>query len=141
MKGYLLAWTDGQQYGFRLEDLDHVFDLDAVYRAPGVLPAVRGVTAVGDRLIPLVDLAALIAHDRPPAALRGTGVLTHCPAGPIVFEVDDVDTVVGEDHLPLPAGWHLPWALGIARSERLVPIIDVANLAERLAPPSAVAVP
>jgi chemotaxis signal transduction protein len=140
MRGYLLLRAEGAPYGFRVTDVEQVVDLDEVYPAPGVVPAVRGVAHVSGRLVPLVHLVALLTQGTPPSECRPTGVLTRCVDGNVVFEVDDVDAVVAEDPLPVPAGWQVPWASGVAPGTRLVPILDLAVLAERLSHASAGAV-
>jgi chemotaxis signal transduction protein len=133
MKGYLLVRAEGLPYGFRVADVDQVMDLGEVYPAPGVVEAVRGLTFVSGRLVPLVHLVALLMQDVPPAERRGTGVVTRCGDRTVVFEVDDVDTVVADDPLPAPEGWQVPWASGVAAGSRLIPVLDVNVLAERLA--------
>lgn len=134
MKGYLLVRAENAGYGFRIADVEQVLDLSEVYPAPGLVPAVRGVTVVAGRLVPLVHLVALLTRGAPPAERRATGVVVRCPDLPVVFEVDDVDHVVVEDPLPVPEGWRLPWAGGVAQGSGLIPILDVDALAERLAP-------
>lgn len=133
MKGYLLVRAEGGHYGFRIADVEQVLDLQEAYPVPGLVPAVRGVTVVAGRLVPLVHLVALLTRGVPPPDRRPTGVVVRCPDRPVVFEVDDVEQVVLDDPLPLPEGWRVPWAAGVASGSGLIPIVDVAALAERLA--------
>lgn len=140
MRGYLLLRAEGATYGFRVADVEQVVDLGDVYAAPGVVPAVRGVTPISGRLVPLVHLVALLTQGTPPSEYRPTGVVARCADGRVVFEVDDVDAVIAEDPLPVPDGWLVPWASGVAPGRKLIPIVDLAVLAERLAPVSAGAV-
>lgn len=140
MRGYLLLRAEGGVYGFRVADVEQVVDLGEVYAAPGVVPAVRGVTVLSGRLMPLVHLVALLTQGVPPSEYRPTGVVARCADGRVVFEVDDVEAVIAEDPLPVPGGWQVPWASGVAPGSTLVPIVDLTVLAERLAPASAGAV-
>ncbi len=60
-------------------------------------------------------------------------MIAECDGRTVPFEVDDADEVVFEDPLPVPNGWDLPWALGVARlNEELIPVVDVATLVDRL---------
>ena len=132
MKGYLRVEAEGSQYGFRVGDVEHVMELVAVQPAPGVIAAVRGVTVASGRTLPVVHLVALLTMTTPPQPVRSTGVIVTCGEASVVFEIDDVDAVIPEDPLPVPEGWHVPWASGVAPGNRLVPILDVSVLAERL---------
>jgi chemotaxis signal transduction protein len=130
----LLVVAEGMRLGFPLAAVEQVLDLGAAYPAPGVVPAVRGVTEVGGHLVPLVHLAALLGGAPPPPDRRATGVAARCGGRVVVFEVDDVETVILDEPLPVPEGWRVPWARGVAKGEQLIPILDVDALAERLAP-------
>ncbi len=132
MKGYLQVQAEGSRYGFRVGDVEQVMELVSVQPAPGVVAAVRGVTVASGRTLPVVHLVALLTMTTPPQPVRSTGVIVTCGDASVVFEVDDVDSVIPEDPLPVPEGWRIPWASGVAPGHRLVPILDVSALAERL---------
>ena len=123
----------GIRYGVRLADVRQVIELTKAYAAPSRHPAVLGVIQTGGRLMPLIDLAALVETDRDPAPGAALGVVTLCAERLVTLAVDEAETVVREDPEPVPAGWDLPWASGVAREgDALVPVIDMDVLAERL---------
>jgi purine-binding chemotaxis protein CheW len=138
MKGYLLVEAGGTRYGLRLADVRQVLDLETVYPAPGSHPAMLGVIRVGGRFCPLVHLAALIERGRGADEKLETGVVARCGEQLVVLAVDDADTVVREEPEPVPDGWELHWAGGVAHREGgLVPVLDMDVLAERLVSVSA----
>src|SRR5437764_960912 len=117
-RGYLLVRVDGKHYGLPLARVLGVGDLGEVLDVPRALAAVRGVTPLRGRLVPLVHLGALLG-ERPPPAERGrAAVLVQLGAGEglrqVALEVDDADDVVRETALPVPPGESLPWAAGAA---------------------------
>ena len=60
MDGYLIIRAEGKEYGLRIDQVLLVADGFELYPAPSTHPAVRGVTPMRDRLVPLVHLAALL---------------------------------------------------------------------------------
>jgi hypothetical protein len=50
----------------------------------------------------------------------------------VVLEVDDAEAVLPETPKPVPEGWRIAWASGFLEGERVIPIVDVDVLAERL---------
>src|SRR5213593_2769077 len=124
--GYLLVRAEGKPYGLPLGRVLEVGDLGEVLEVPRALQAMRGLTPLRGRLVPLVHLGALLG-ERPPPAERGhTAVLVALGERSVAFEVDDADDVVREAMLPVPAGESLPWAAGVARRMgTLVPILDL----------------
>ena len=123
----------GIRYGVRLADVRQVIELPKAYAAPSRHPAVLGVIQTGGRLMPLIDLAALVETDRDPAPGAALGVVTLCAERLVTLAVDEAETVMRQDPEPVPAGWDLPWASGVAREgDALVPVIDMDVLAERL---------
>jgi len=114
-----------------------VGDLGEVLDVPRALAAVRGVTPLRGRLVPLVHLGALMGDRAPPRERGRTAVLVELGAGEgrrqVAFEVDDADDVVREAALPVPRGESLPWAAGVARRRgALVPILDLDALGDRI---------
>jgi len=136
MSGYLLIRAEGRPYGLPLASVRQVDDIGEVLEVPRALPAIRGLTPIGGRLVPLVHLGALLG-DRMPPLERGRTIVVVALARDerlVAFEVDDADEVVREGALPVPRGESLPWASGVARrADALVPILDVALLEERIA--------
>ena len=106
---------------------------------PRALAAVRGVTPLRGRLVPLVHLGALLGQRAaPPERGRAVVVVELGTGGEggvrrVALEVDDADDVVREAALPLPRGESLPWASGVARRKgALVPILDLEALGNRI---------
>ncbi len=138
MKGYLLVRSEGKSYGLPVARVLEVGDATEVLAIPRNLPAVRGLTLLRGRLVPLIHLGALLrGSEAPPAgghAVR-TVVLVELGASgrQVAFEVDDADAVVREQPLPVPRGQALPWAAGVAEQEGgLVPILDLDALGDRI---------
>jgi chemotaxis signal transduction protein len=141
MKGYLLVRADGKAYGLPVARVLEVGDATEVLSIPRQLPAVRGLTPLRGRLVPLVHLGAfLTGSEAPPSTVTAGGVRTvvlvelGASGKRVAFEVDDADAVVREQPLPVPRGQTLPWAAGVAEQEGggLVPILDLDALADRI---------
>jgi len=140
MKGYLLVRSEGKSYGLPIGRVLEVGDATEVLNIPRKLPAMRGLTPLRGRLVPLIHLAAFLTGGEAPAAAAAgvrTVVLVELGAGgrQVAFEVDDADAVVREQPLPVPRGQTLPWAAGVAEQEGggLVPILDLDALGDRIA--------
>jgi len=145
VKGYLLVRAAGKAYGLPVGRVLEVGDSTEVLAIPRKLAAVRGLTPLRGRLVPLIHLGALLTgSEAPPPAATGASGATRTVVlveiGPshkhVAFEVDDADAVVREDPLPVPRGQMLPWAAGVAEQdggESLVPILDLDALGDRIA--------
>ncbi len=139
MKGYLLVRVAGKAYGLPVGRVLEVGDATEVFDVPRKVPAVRGLTPLRGRLVPLIHLGAFLTGSELPAAPTGgvrTVVLVELGASgrQVAFEVDDADAVVREQPLPVPRGQTLPWASGVAEQEDgLVPILDLDALGDRIA--------
>lgn len=150
MKGYLLVRSEGKSYGLPVARVLEVGDTTEVLAVPRQLPAVRGLTPLRGRLVPLIHLGAFLTGQAAPetrnAGVR-TIVLVEIKGRYVALEVDDVDAVVREQPLPVPHGQTLPWASAVAaqgpsagggRGGRgggpggLVPILDLDALGDRL---------
>jgi chemotaxis signal transduction protein len=154
MKGYLLVRSEGKPYGLPVARVLEVGDATEVLAIPKKHGAVRGLTPLRGRLVPLVHLGSFLSGvDAPPLVAeqsvvrtvvlvelgaRGTG-----KGKQIAFEVDDADAVVREEPLPVPRGQgapgagagELPWASGVAEQGdggELVPILDLDALGDRI---------
>src|SRR3989454_10087332 len=133
-RGYLLVRVDGKAYGLPLARVLEVGDLAEVLDVPRALPAMRGLTPLRGRLVPVVHLGALLGERTPPPERGRATVLVTLGAGEgtrdVAFEVDDAGDVVREAALPVPRGGALPWAPGVARPRAPpVPSLDLAALA------------
>jgi chemotaxis signal transduction protein len=135
--GYLLVRVDGKAYGLPLTRVLEVGDLAEVLPVPRALAAMRGLTPLRGRLVPVVHLGALMGDRSPPQERGRAAVLVEVGAGEgarsVAFEVDDADDVVREPALPVPPGESLPWASGVARRRgALIPILDLDALGDRI---------
>lgn len=138
MKGYLLVRAAGKFYGLPVARVLEVGDSADVLTVPRRLPAVRGLTPLRGRLVPLIHLGAFLTGGEAPPAAGGARTVVLVEMGPrrtqVALEVDDADAVVREEPLPVPRGQTLPWAAGVAEQQGgLVPILDLDALADRIA--------
>ena len=130
---YLLVTSGGRAFGLPAEGVGEILGIDELLPAPVVRPAVRGVILVQERLVPLVHLAALLDDTAPPAGMSPTAVLVSGVGVTVALEVDETAEFVRQEPTPVPGGWDLPWAAGVARCEgSIVPIVDLDALVERL---------
>ena len=131
--GFLLVRAERRAYGLPLDRVVEVADLTEVLQVPHTEAAVRGLTPLRGRLVPLVHLAAFLGERAPPPERGRAVVLVQLASRFVAFEVDDAEEVVREAALPLPDGESLPWATGVAsRQDGLVPILDLDALGERI---------
>lgn len=141
MKGYLLVRAAGKAYGLPVGRVLEVGDATEVLAIPRKLPAVRGLTPLRGRLVPLIHLGAFLAGSEAPASTGpATRTVVLVEIGPshtqVALEVDDADAVMRDEPLPVPRGQMLPWAAGVAEQEGgegLVPILDLDALGDRIA--------
>lgn len=133
MKGYLLVRVEGRAYGLPVGRVLEVADTGEVRDVPRTLPALRGLTPLRGRLVPLIHLGAFLAGRAAPAETGRTVVLVELRGRQVAFEVDDADAVVREPSMPVPRGQSLPWASGVAEQDgALVPILDLEALGDRI---------
>lgn len=131
--GYLVVRVAGAPFGLPVARVLEVGDLGEVFDVPRALPAVRGVTPLRGRLVPLIHLGALFGGRSAPPERGRSVVLVELGTRQVAFEVDDVDEVVREAPLPVPRGEDLPWAVGVAQQEgTLIPILDLDALEDRI---------
>lgn len=131
--GFLVVRSERRAYGLPLERVVEVADLGDVMDVPRADPAVRGLTPLRGRLVPLVHLGAFLGGREPPDERGRAAVLIELAGRHLALEVDDADEVIRGAALPLPDGESLPWALGVAaRTAGLVPILDLDALGERI---------
>ena len=135
MIGYLLVRAEGRAYGLPVGRVLEVSDAGRVLDVPRSLPAVRGLTQLRGRLVPLIHLGAFLGGRTAPPEPGRTVVLVELRSGgrQVAFEVDDADAVVREQAMPVPRGQSLPWAVGVAEQDgALVPILDLEALGDRI---------
>jgi chemotaxis signal transduction protein len=132
-RGYLMVRVDGRAYGLPLGRVLEVGDLGEVLDVPRSLAAVRGLTPLRGRLVPVIHLGALLGERAAPEDRGRAVVLVDLAKRLIALEVDDADEVVREAPVPVPPGDTLPWATGMGRrGGELVPILDLDALGERI---------
>ena len=130
---YLLVRAGGREIGLEVAEVLEVVDLAATFPVPTAEPAMRGVVAVRERLVPVVNLSAVLWGGACPDDRGEVGVLARAGRQRICLEVDGAEAVLAEDVVPVPAGESLPWAMGVARRDgALVPILDLKALGARL---------
>ena len=130
---YLLVQAGGRSIGLEVAEVLEVVDLAATFAVPSHEPALRGVVAVRDRLVPVVNLSAVLWGEASPPVRGEVGVLARAGRQRVCLEVDSAEAVLAEDVVPVPAGESLPWAMGVARRDgALVPILDLKALGARL---------
>jgi len=132
--------VEGKPYGLPVARVLEVGDAGEVLPVPRTLPAVRGLTPLRGRLVPLIHLGAFLAGRAAPESTEAglgakTVVLVEIKGRHVAFEVDEADAVVREQPLPVPPGQSLPWASGVAErgaGDELVPILDLDSLGDRI---------
>jgi chemotaxis signal transduction protein len=133
-RGVLLVRTEGRLLGLRLGDVAEVGDVGPVQPVPATIPALRGVTTVRGRLVPLFHLGALVGERRcPSGAPAGTMVLAQVAERWIALEVEEADAAPEEEILTtfMDSGAG-SWTLGaVRRADGWVPILNLEALAER----------
>ncbi len=116
-----------------IEEVVEVVDDAKTETVPGAHHAVRGVARIRGRMVPVVDLGALLTGGAPPNECPHTVVVARCGDRRVAFEVDDADAVVREAPVSVLPEARLPWISGVARhDEELIPILDMDALSERL---------
>lgn len=129
----LLVRAGGRRVALSLDHLVEVVEPGVPVGVPARQPALRGLTMVRGRLLPLVHLGAFLEGSACPAGLGEAGVVIQVDDRRICLEVEAVEEVVREPALPVPPGEALPWALGVARAPGgLVPVLDIPALGGRL---------
>jgi purine-binding chemotaxis protein CheW len=130
--GFLLVRTGTRRVGLELAQVIEVIQIGDVHPVPSREPAVRGVTVLHGRIVPVMHLGALLDIAECPAQLGNLVVVVTVDGRRVGLEIDDAEVVVREPALPVPAGATFPWAIGVARHpEGLVPLLDLAALSAR----------
>ena len=128
---FLLVRAAGRRVGIAVEAVVEVREPDELGAIPSLEPALRGVTALRGRLMPVFNLSVLLGGEPGPGAVV---VVTDLGGRRIGLEVDDADIVVGGGVPLLSADETLPWARAIAAlpDQVYVPLLDLGALAARL---------
>lgn len=130
--GFLLVRTGDRRVGLELAHVVEVVQLGPVHPVPSREPAVRGVTELHGRIVPVLHLGALLDAADCPTPAGGLVVVVSMGGRRVCLEIDDAELVVREPALPVPPGSTLPWAIGVAQhSSGLVPLLDLTALGSR----------
>jgi purine-binding chemotaxis protein CheW len=130
---YLLVRAGGRRVGLALTSVVEVLEPGPAYPVPSLERAVRGVTSVRGRILPVVDLGALLAGSGCSSDPSEVAVVVDLEGRRLCLEVDDAEEVLRGQGLPVPSGHTLPWAAGVARhAEGLVPLLDLGALGARI---------
>ena len=130
--GFLLVRTGGRRVGLELAHVIEVIQIGSVHPVPSRERAVRGVTTVQGRIIPVLHLGALLDLAECPAQLGDTLVVVTVDGRRVGLEIDEAEVIVREPALPVPPGATFPWAIGVARHpDGLVPLLDLSALSSR----------
>ncbi|HEY8257997.1 MAG TPA: chemotaxis protein CheW [Gemmatimonadales bacterium] len=131
--GYLLVRAGGRCVGLALDQVIEVLDPGDAFPVPAIEPAVRGVTRVRGRIMPLVHLGALLDGSRCPAERGDTAVVVELSGRRVCLEVEAAESVLPGAGLPVPADAEMPWAVAVARTETgLLPLLDLTALGARI---------
>ena len=132
-EGYLLVRAGGRRVGLALTQVVEVLDPGPTYPVPAVEPAVRGVTSVRGRIIPVIHLGALLEGTACPAARGDVAIVVELGGRMLCLEVEEAETVLMEPGLAVPPGTALAWAVAVARTDDgLVPLLDLTTLGARI---------
>jgi chemotaxis signal transduction protein len=133
--GILLVRSGGRDLGMPLDRVLEVGGIGPINAVPGSAPAVRGVTEVRGRLVPIAHLGALLAGEAcPPLMAEQTQVLALVDNQWLLLEVEAADAAPSDAILPPPEGSGLAdWVVGVVRREkRWIPVLNLDALAQRL---------
>jgi chemotaxis signal transduction protein len=131
----LLVRAGRRTVALALDHLVEVVDPGTPIGVPARQPALRGLTSIRGKLVPLIHLGALLDGTVCPDGVSDAGVVIAVGDRRICLEVEAVEEVLRESALPVPPGAEaLPWAQGVTRGPSgLVPVLDIRALGSRLA--------
>lgn len=136
--GHLLVRAGGRLVGLPLAQVVEVLDPGAAFPVPSIEPAVRGVSVIRGRILPLVHLGALLEGRPCPLDRSELGVLVELGGRRLCLEVEAAESVLYERGMPVQSGSALPWAAGVARTpDGLIPLLDLTALGARFTETSA----
>jgi chemotaxis signal transduction protein len=133
VSGYLLVRAGGRSVGLSLDQVVEVLDPGVAFPVPALEPAVRGVTMVRGRIMPLVHLGALLEGVSCPEARGEAAVVMDLSGRRVCLEVEAAESVLSGAGLPVPADAAMPWAVAVARTDSgLLPLLDLTALGARI---------
>ena len=134
----LVVRSGGRAFAIRYADIVEIGDRAAWQQVPARIDALRGVTQVRGRLLPLVHLGALIEGHAPPAEAAPLMVVAESQGWWVALEVDEVDSAEVEDFLgeEQDGGLSGMSAGAIRREGRWIPVLNLEALARRWQEPA-----
>jgi chemotaxis signal transduction protein len=130
---WLLVRVGRRLVGLSLPRVAEVLEPGPVHAVPSADPAVRGVTSIRGRILPVIHLGALLEGGGCPAIQGETLVVVEMDGRRVCFEVEDAEEVFLGAGLPVTAAAALPWATAVARhGEGLVPLLDLDGIGTRI---------
>jgi len=131
--GFLLVRAGNRRVGLQVSQVVEVTQLGPVHPVPSVEPAVRGLVAIQGRMVPVVNLGALLEGLPCPAKAEDLAVVVLLDDRRLCLEIEEAEIIVRQVPMPVPPGETLPWAIGVARhGDGLVPLLDLSALGSRL---------
>ena len=132
-EGYLLVRAAGRRVGLALAQVVEVLDPGPTYPVPALEPAVRGVTSVRGRIVPVIHLGALLEGTACPPVRGEVAVVVELAGRTLCLEVEEAETVLREPGIAVRPGTSLAWAVAVARTDDgLVPLLDLTALGARI---------
>jgi purine-binding chemotaxis protein CheW len=126
---------DGQQYAFRIEQIQEIVILDSVTPTPGVVDHVEGVSNLRGAIIPIVNLRKLIGLEPKPADSETRTIVVNVGERTMGCTVDAVSQVIRiptESIQPAPdtvTADGADFISGFAKlNDRLVILLDIDEL-------------
>jgi purine-binding chemotaxis protein CheW len=130
---YLLVRAGSRLVGLSLDQVIEVMDVGEILAVPTLDPAVRGVTRVRGRIMPLVHLGALLDGTACPQQRGDTAVVVELSGRRVCLEVEAAETVLHDAGLPISTEAAMPWAVAVARTEGgVLPLLDLAEFGTRI---------
>lgn len=112
-------------------EAERVLEPGTVYPVPTLDPAVRGVIAVGDGFVPLVDVAVLLGQ--PPRAAFELALLVRTGAGRLALAADEAVEVRAIPAQELGEFRGAAWAARVVEVDGArVPVLDPTRLGAAL---------
>lgn len=132
-EAWLLVRVGRRLVGLSLPRIVEVLQPGPVHPVPSAEPAVRGVTSVRGRILPVVHLGALLEGVPCPAVPADILIVAELDGRRVGLEVDDAEEVILGSGLPVPDAATLPWASAVTRHrDMLVPLLDLDGLGTRI---------
>lgn len=131
--GWLLVRVGRRLVGLSLPRVVEVLQPGPVHQVPSAERAVRGVTSVRGRVLPVIHLGALLEGTACPAIQGETLVVVELEGRRVCFEVEEAEEVFLGAGLPVTSATALPWASAVARhGDGLVPLLDLDGIGTRI---------